>query len=113
MQLLAALISMLHWSRRVPNRLWSAFKEGPPSIPAFLIRNHLLEWACLLRVGGGLRYVTTEVTKVMLEFAAPFFAWEWRGRLYTLCWFGGRLDSGLSRLWRAVRVRIVDVLDVG
>jgi hypothetical protein len=56
---------------------------------------------------------TTEVTKVMLEFAAPFFAWEWRGRLYTLCWFGGRLDSGLSRLWRAVRVRIVDVLDVG
>jgi hypothetical protein len=56
---------------------------------------------------------TTEVTKAIFEFAAPFFAWEWRGRLYILCGFGRRPDSGLCRLWRAVSVRIVDVLDVG
>jgi hypothetical protein len=56
---------------------------------------------------------TTEVTKAMLEFAAPFFAWEWRPRVYVWCGFRGRLDSGLSRLWNTVSVRIVDVLDVG
>jgi hypothetical protein len=49
----------------------------------------------------------------MLEFAPPFFAWEWRGRLYIGCGFGGRLDSGLSRLRKTVSVRIVDMLDVG
>jgi hypothetical protein len=56
---------------------------------------------------------TTEVPKAILKFAAPFFAWEWRGHLYILCGFGEGLDSGLSRLWKAVSVRIVDVLDVG
>ena len=31
------------------------------------------------------RTYTTEVTKAILKFATPFFAWEWRGRLYVLC----------------------------
>ena len=52
---------MLRWSRVIPNGLWSAFKEGPPSIPILLVRNRLLEWACLLRVDRGLKYVLLEM----------------------------------------------------
>ena len=52
---------MLRRSHVNPNRLWSTFEEGPPRIPIFLVRNYLLDWTCLLRVDGGLRYVLLEM----------------------------------------------------
>lgn len=56
MRLPAALFSTLR-SRRIPHGLWSAFKEGPPRIPIFFIRNNFLQRPWSSRLNGGLRYV--------------------------------------------------------